>query len=336
MTVRYQDYYEILGVKRDASQKEIKGAYRKLARKWHPDLHTGKKQEEAEEKFKKINEAYEVLSDPEKREKYDRLGENWRMGDEFTSPPGWGGNGTHFHSTGDFEQGDLGGFSDFFDSLFGGEHRRTYRQDAGGYYSRAVRGQDIESEIEVSIEEAFRGGTRAISLSSGRVCPDCQGRGVKGRSFCSTCGGTGNIAGRKTLEVKIPSGVSEGSIIRLKNQGGEGYNGGARGDLHLKVRILPHPIFSLKGNDLESEVVVRPEQAVMGDKVNTRTIDGNVNVTIPAGSHSGQRMRLKGKGMPRRGGGRGDHYIKIMIDIPRDLSEEEKKLYSSLKNLRRK
>lgn len=186
------------------------------------------------------------------------------------------------------------------------------------------------------MEEAYHGGTRSISLSSNKTCPECQGQGIVDRRFCSRCGGTGNIPERKNLEVKIPSGVGEGSVIRLKNQGGEGYAGGSRGDLHLKVRISPHPIFTLKGHDLESEVALRPEQAVIGDKVSAVTIDGNVNVTIPAGSHSGQKMRLKGKGMPKKGGGRGDQYLLLKIDIPQDLSEEEKHLYASLKDLRRK
>lgn len=336
MAVQYQDYYKVLGVERDASAKDIKAAYRKLARKWHPDLHTGqKKKDEAEEKFKQINEAYEVLSNPENRSKYDRLGQNWRNGDNFTPPPDWG-EGVHYYRSGDFDSGDMGGFSDFFETLFGGSHRRTAGQDMGGFNTRPMRGQDIESEIQVTLEEAYNGGTRSLSLTSSKACSECQGRGIVDHGFCSRCGGTGNIPERKNLEVKIPSGVSEGSIIRLKNQGGDGYAGGSRGDLHLKVRISPHPVFTLKGTDLESEVLVRPEQAVIGDKVNAVTIDGNVNVTIPPGSHSGQKMRLKEKGMPNKGGGRGDHYLVVKIDIPRDLTEEEKQLYASLKDLRRK
>ena len=230
----------------------------------------------------------------------------------------------------------MGGFSDFFETLFGTGRRSTAGADRGGFNNRPMRGQDIESEIEVSLEEAYHGGTRSISLSSSRACSECGGRGIIDRSFCSRCGGTGSIPDRKNLEVKIPAGVSEGSIIRLKNQGGEGYAGGSRGDLHLKVRFSPHPVFSVRGYDLESQVIIRPEQAVVGDKVSAITIDGSVNVNIPPGSRSGQKMRLKGKGMLNKGGERGDHYLVINIDIPRDLSEEEKKLYVSLMDLRRK
>jgi curved DNA-binding protein len=335
MAVKYQDYYEVLGVARDASAKDIKGAYRKLARQWHPDLHSGKKKEEAEENFKQINEAYEVLSNEEKRSKYDRLGKNWRNGDSFTPPPDWG-DGSFYYTTSDFNSGDLGGFSDFFASLFGSGRQGAAGPDRNSSSSRPMRGQDIESDLEVTLEEAYHGSTRSISISSSRVCSECQGRGIIHRGFCSRCGGTGSVPERKNLEVKIPSGVSEGSIIRLKNQGGEGYGGGSRGDLHLKVRFSPHPVFTVKGHDLESEITLRPDQAVIGDKISAAAIDGSVSVNIPPGSYSGRKMRLKGKGMPKKGGGRGDHYLLIKIDLPKDLTEDEKELYASLMALRRK
>jgi len=333
MAVPYQDYYEILGVGRNATEKEIKAAYRKLARKWHPDLHTGKQKKEAEEKFKQINEAYEVLSDPEKRAKYDRLGSNWRAGQDFEPPPDMGDlGGWHFYTAGDFEPGlGRGGFSDFFEMLFGGA-RAAGRPSAAA--RGPVRGQDLESEIELTLEEAYRGTTKALQVSGATVCPECGGTGVRERRFCARCGGTGTLPETKTLEVKIPAGIRAGGRIRLKGQGGEGLGPGPRGDLYLKVRILPHPVFNVSGNDLEVQLVLTPDQAVLGDKVSVPTIDGPVTVTVPAGSRAGTRLRLRGKGLPGKGGGRGDQYVRLVIDLPAALSDEEKKLYQQLRALR--
>lgn len=334
MAVQFQDYYEILGVKRDADEKAIKAAYRKLARKWHPDLHRGKKQQEAEERFKKINEAYEVLSDPEKRSKYDRLGANWRAGDNFDAPPDM--DGVHFYTSSNFSPEDLGGFSDFFATLFGsGAARQPFTGRHGGYEA-SRRGQDIESSMELTLEELFHGGTKSLRLSTSVLCPNCQGSGISGRGICTRCGGTGGVPEQKTLEVKIPPGIGEGSRIRLKGQGGEGMGGGARGDLYLKVHVLPHPTFSLKGQDLETEITVRPEQAVLGDKVQVPTLEKPLMVNVPPRSHNGQRLRLKGRGMPARDGLKGDLYARLKIDIPRDLSEEERELYNRIQEIRKR
>ncbi|NPV89295.1 MAG: J domain-containing protein [Firmicutes bacterium] len=342
MAVTYQDYYEILGVKRDASESDIKAAYRKLARKWHPDLHTDKKKAEAEEKFKKINEAYEVLSDPEKRSKYDRLGSNWRMGQDFEPPPDM--DGVRYYTSADFGDEFPGGFSDFFETLFGGQRfsgAEGFRRGdgfgrAGGFSRGPVRGHDAESEIELSLEDAYHGITRTVQISGEAVCPDCRGSGTQGRGFCTRCGGTGTLSDVKTLEVKIPPGVHEGNRIRLKGRGGEGLAGGERGDLYLKVHILPHPIFNVKGSDLETEMVVFPDQAVLGDKVTVPTLDGSVSVSVPSGSHAGTKLRLRGKGLPLKGGGRGDQYVKLVIDTPDSVSEKEKKAYQHLRDLRTK
>ncbi|MCL6448600.1 MAG: J domain-containing protein [Armatimonadetes bacterium] len=329
MAVPYQDYYEILGVARNATEKEIKAAYRKLARKWHPDLHTGRQKKEAEEKFKQINEAYEVLSDPEKRAKYDRLGSNWRAGQDFEPPPDMGDG--YFYSTGDFEPGLRSGFSDFFEMLFGGI-RSAGRSAAAA--RGPVRGQDVESEIGLTLEEAYRGTTKTLQISGSKVCPECGGTGVRDRRFCARCGGTGTLPDLKTLEVKIPAGVREGSQIRLKGQGGEGLGGGPPGDLYLKVRILPHPVFTVRGDDLEVQAILTPDQAVLGDKVSVPTLDGPVTVTVPPGSRAGTRLRLRGKGLTRKGGGRGDQYVRIVIDVPASISEAEEKLYRQLRALR--
>ncbi|MDD2620734.1 MAG: DnaJ C-terminal domain-containing protein, partial [Syntrophomonadaceae bacterium] len=271
MAVSFRDYYETLGVKRDADPKAIKSAYRKLARKWHPDLHSGKKKEEADEKIKQINEAYEVLSDAEKREKYDRLGSNWRNGEQFDSSPF--GEGTYY-STSNLNPEDMQGFSDFFSVLFGSQARSpggARRQ--GSFYEGPMRGQDIESSIDLTLEEAYHGVSKALQLSSSHICPECRGSGLQGQGFCRHCGGTGSISEPHNLNVKIPAGVYEGSSIRLKGQGGAGIGGGEKGDLYLKVHLLPHPIFKVKGIDIESEVTVRPEQAVLGDKITVATLD---------------------------------------------------------------
>lgn len=328
MAVAYQDYYEILGISRDASAKDIKAAYRKLARQWHPDLHTGKQKEEAEEKLKRINEAYEVLKDSEKRAKYDRLGKNWQAGQDFGFSPDM--DGVHFYSSGNINPEDLGGFSDFFTSIFGAQ------RGAGStpYTSGSRRGQDIETNLELRLEELYQGGSKSIRLASRQICPDCQGLGRQDRGFCSRCGGTGSLPEEKSLEIKIPAGVYAGSTIRLKGQGGQGMGGAAPGDLYLKISLLPHPVFQVKERDLETKLSLRPEQAVLGDKVTVPTLEGSVNVTIPAGSHNGTRLRLKGKGLPLKEGGRADQYILIQIDTPRDLSEEELELYRKLREIR--
>ncbi len=327
MAVTFRDYYEILGVSRDADEKKIKAAYRKLARKWHPDLHSGKDKEKAEEKFKEINEAYEVLSDSEKRAKYDRLGSNWRNGDQFDP----GDMGSSYYYSSDFNPQDFQGFSDFFASIFGGNPggRRT----STSFYDGPMRGQDIESEIELTLEEAYHGGSKSLQLSAGSLCPQCSGRGITGRSICSRCGGTGSIPSTRTIEVKIPPGVFEGSSIRLKGQGGEGTADGQRGDLYLKVRLLPHPVFTVKGRDIETEITLRPDQAVLGDKVTVPTLERSVNLTIPPGTVSGRRLRLKGKGLPTRDGNHGDQYVKININIPADISEDEKELYRKIREI---
>lgn len=324
MAVTYQDYYEILGVSRGATEKEIKAAYRKLARQWHPDLHTGKDKDKAEEKFKKINEAYEVLSDPGKRAKYDRLGANWKAGQDFSPPPDM--EGFQFYTgTGS------NGFSDFFETIFGGGDifGRRARRPRG-----PVPGQDVESELELTLEEAYRGGEKALQMSAREICPACAGEGMAGYVFCNRCGGTGMTGSLKTLAVKIPPGVSDGSRIRLKGQGGEGLSGGPPGDLYLKVRLLPHPVFRVEGSDLESEVVLRPDQAVLGDQVTVPTLDGPVKMKVPPGARAGQRLRLRGKGMPY-GGGRGDQYVRVKIDIPDRLTAEEDQLYRQLASLRK-
>jgi len=336
MATNYKDYYSILGVERTAGEKEIKAAYRKLARKYHPDLQTGKDKQAAEEKFKEINEANEVLSDPEKRAKYDRLGANWRDGQQWQPSPDM--EGFHFYTGGTdgAESFGSGGFSDFFEALFGragraggARYEETYRQP------RAMRGQDSESELLLTLEEAYHGGEKSLRLFTRDVCDACLGSGHTSGGFCPACAGTGSKTSEKTLAVKIPAGVAEGGKIRLKGQGGQGINGGPSGDLYLKFKFQPHPNFTLNGSDLETIVTVTPEQAVLGGKVSVPTLDGSVLLTIPEKTRSGQRLRLRQKGWPKKDGTRGDLYAKIRIDIPPSLSAEEIELYRSLAQIKK-
>src|SRR5712692_3344480 len=327
MAVKFRDYYEVLGVSKTATEDEIKQTYRKLARKYHPDVNPGDKS--AEEKFKEINEAYEVLSDADKRKKYDRLGQNWKAGEEFRPPPNWeSGVNVEYGDFGDLFGAGRGssGFSDFFESLFGG--RRSARGGAGF----AMRGQDIEAEIPLTLEEAHRGGTRSITLQSIETCPDCHGSGIKdGKTPCPTCHGAGVIRRPKTLEVTIPAGVRDGSVIRLAGQVEPGGNGAAAGDLFLRVRIQPHRLFTIAGgDDVQVELPVAPWEAALGAKVMVPTLDGTVEMKIPPGAQGGQRLRLRGQGLNRRGGGRGDEYAKIKIVIPPKLAPKEKELFEKL------
>ncbi|HKP88064.1 MAG TPA: DnaJ C-terminal domain-containing protein [Blastocatellia bacterium] len=326
MAVKFRDYYEVLGVPKTATEDEIKKAYRKLARKHHPDVNPGDKS--AEEKFKELNEAYEVLSDPEKRKKYDQLGQNWKAGSDFTPPPGWEGGGFDY---GDFDGGfgrgrGAGDFSDFFESIFGGS-RRGARAGAGF----RMRGQDVEAEISLALEEAHRGATRGISLQVNEACPDCKGTGEKDGKVCPTCRGAGVVRRAKNLDVTIPQGVRDGSVIRLSGQGEPGMDGGPPGDLFLRVRITPHPLFKIVGDDdVELELPVAPWEAALGASVSVPTLDGPVDMKIPPVTQGGRRLRLRGQGLNKRGGGRGDEYVRIKMVNPPKLTDKERELYEKL------
>jgi DnaJ-class molecular chaperone len=325
MAVKFRDYYEVLGLSKTATEDEIKKAYRNLARKHHPDVNPGDKS--AEEKFKEINEAYEVLSDPEKRKRYDHLGPDWKAGADFTPPPGWEGARVEYADFGDLFGGGRGssGFSDFFESLFGS--RRGARAGAGF----RMRGQDVEAEISLTLEEAHRGVTRTLTIQSTEVCPTCQGMGAKGDKTCPTCRGAGAVVRPKSLEVNIPAGVREGSVIRLAGQGEQGTNGATAGDLFLRVRISPHRLFNIVGeDDLQLEMTVAPWEAALGANITVPTLDGSVEMTIPAGAQGGQRLRLRGQGLAKRSGGRGDQYVKIKIVIPPRLNARERELFEKL------
>ena len=298
MPVAFRDYYETLGVPRDASAEDIQRAYRKLARQYHPDV---SKEPDAEDRFKEISEAYEVLRDPEKRERYDRLGANWKAGQDVSGAPGvdfgdFGDAGGFRDVRVDF--GGAGGdFSDFFESIFGGRARaHGGGPRTAGFDGFSTRGADQEATLELSLEEAAAGGKRRISLADGR-----------------------------DYEVQIPPGVRDGQIIRLSGEGGQGVGGGPAGDLRLRVRIRPHPRFRVEGRDLHVTLPVSPWEATLGAEVDVLTLTGTARVKVPPGSSSGRRLRLRGEGMPG-----GDLYATVSIKVPKRLSDEERELFEQL------
>ncbi|MBI1859058.1 MAG: DnaJ domain-containing protein [Candidatus Melainabacteria bacterium] len=309
--VKYKDYYNILGVSRSSTEQEIKAAYRKLARKYHPDTNRGDKT--AEEKFKEISEAYEVLRDAEKRRRYDALGSGFRGGTEFKPPPGFDFN---FDFSKGFTQTSYDStFSDFFEMLFGDFKQSPFEhsfKDSATYSKRKIRGSDHSIDLPLAIEEAFKGTTRKIDIS------------VPGRES-------------KRLEVKIPPSVRDGSKIRMSGQGLEGKNGGEPGDLYLVVRMKQHPFYKITGDDVNSEISITPAEAVLGSEIEIPTLDGPVKLVIPKGTQSDKVLRLRGKGMKmQKENSRGDHFIKIKISIPQSISDEEKKLYKDLLSLQKK
>jgi curved DNA-binding protein len=316
MAVQFRDYYETLGVPKTASDDDIKKAFRKLARKYHPDVNKDKAT--AEEKFKQLNEAYEVLGDPEKRRKYDELGANWNQPGGFQPPPGWGGQpggGFRRSSPGDgggidFEFGGTG-FSDFFEAFFGGGRQAGF--GGGNPFAQrergAERGSDVEADIMVTLEEALHGSRRPISLRRG------------------------NSNKVESYQVKIPKGVHEGQRIRLAGQGEAGAGGGTSGDLFLRVRLARHPDFTVEGSDLVHEVKLPAWQAALGGELRVPTLEGQVRLKIPAGTQGEQRFRLRGHGLPTAGGSRGDLFVETQIQIPKKLSERERKIWSDLAEL---
>lgn len=312
--MEFKDYYAILGVSREASDEEIKKAFRRLAMQYHPDKATGDKKR-AEEKFKEINEAYEVLSDPEKRRRYDQLGTQWQAGAEFRPPPGWqagqwtyrtapGGAGFEFHFGGT-------GFSDFFEQFFGGRSPFGVPFDFGAEagVAESARGADIEGDIMVTLEEALRGATREITVR--RTDPR-----------------TGQTD-TQTYRVRIPPGVHEGQLIRLAGRGHEGPGG--PGDLYLRVRFAKHPDFRVRDRDLYYELPVAPWEAVLGARVPVPTLEATAMLTIPPGTTNGQQFRLRGLGLPGPDGQRGDLYVIIKIEVPDHVSGRERELWEQLR-----
>ena len=294
--MKYKDYYKILGVPRDAGEDDIKKAYRKLARKYHPDV---SKETDANEKFQEVSEAYETLRDKEKRAAYDSLGSGFRQGQDFRPPPDW------FERFGGGRSEDLGGvdLSELFESLgaFGratGFGRRGARRGP----AMAFPGEDFEVPVRLTLEEAFRGAERTVQLDGGR-----------------------------SFTARIPPGATDGQRLRLRGKGGTGANGGPPGDLYLQIHLEPHPLFRVSGHDLDLEVPLAPWEAALGAQVEIPTMTGRVTMKVPAGSKAGQKLRLAGKGLPKPGDGHGDLYAVLSIEVPHPLTDAEKRLFEELR-----
>lgn len=338
MATAPRDYYQILGVSRTASADEIKKAFRRLARQYHPDLHAGSKKAEMEKKFKELNEAQEVLSDPDKRKQYDQYGTDWEQAQAFTKAReqarsgGFGGPGGPWG----FEQ-DSGGqgaagsdhVSDFFESLFGNRGRRAGERDDIG-----TPGEDLETDVQLTLREVLTGVTKRVNLREPQTCSTCVGSGrLRGRP-CTTCQGTGTTTAQKTIEVRIPAGVQDGTRVRVAGKGRSGVYGGKRGDLYLHVAVLPDPIFRRHGSDLHATLPVYPWEAALGAEVTAPTLTEPVKVKVPAGSKADGKLRLKGKGLPSATGGYGDLFLTLQIVLPTGMSEEERILYERLSRQR--
>ena len=325
MATTERDYYQILGLSRGASNDEIKKAYRRLARQYHPDLHSGAKKSEMEKKFKEVNEAHEVLSDPDKRKKYDQYGAQWEQAEAFERARQQAGargqRGPEFAFEGE-------GFSDIFENLFGGRGRGAAGQ---GF---AMPGEDLETEVELTLREVLTGVTKRVSLQEPVPCSICQGTGrLRGRP-CPTCLGRGVRLETKTIEVKIPAGVQEGTRVRVAGKGQAGYNGGKRGDLYLQVLIKPDRIFHRQGSDLHVTLPVWPWEAALGADVMAPTLSEPVRVKVPPGSRAEGKLRLKGKGLPSASGGHGDLFLILQIVMPSSITEEDRKLYDQLSRVK--
>lgn len=296
--MEYKDYYQILGVPREANSDEIKKSYRKLARKYHPDV---SKEANAEEKFKELQEAYEVLKDPEKRKAYDQLGANWKSGQGFQPPPHWDFRGAQAQQADDF---DAGGFSDFFRDLFG--------QRATGGQGFKQRGQDQHSRLAISLNEAYHGAEKILQLQQTEINPQ-----------------TGQLENKiKSIKVKIPAGITTGQSIRLSGQGSPGFGGGPNGDLYIEISIAEDPHFTVEGKDIYLNLPLTPWEAALGSKISTPTLGGMVDLSIPEGSQTGNKLRLKGRGLP--GNPPGDQYVLLKVYVPKAKNEAEKALYEKM------
>jgi DnaJ-class molecular chaperone len=350
-TVDFKDYYRVLGVDRSADEKAIRSAFRQRAKEMHPDIN--RDDPKAEDNFKELNEAFEVLSDTGKRKMYDRFGEDWKRyqdagvsADDVRRGPGQPGPatnqdfGTWFAGNDGsftFESAESGGrFSDFFNLLFGAQQSATGRVRQAA--ARPRRGEDLEAPTTITLEEAAAGTKRRLSVRTPETCPFCKGSGEVRGGTCPRCDGAGTVDEMKELEVTIPKGVRTGSRVRISGKGGPGMSGGPPGDVYLVIKVIPHPRFERVGDDLVETVKVPLYAAVLGGEVVVPTIDGQVALTIPAGTQNGKQFRLRGKGMPKLGsttGETGDLRVRTEVVIPGQLSDQERTLFEQLRALDR-
>ncbi len=326
MATTERDYYQILGIPRSASADDIKKAYRRLARQYHPDLHSGGRKTEMERKFKELNEAHEVLSDPEKRKKYDQYGANWEQAEAFERARQEAQARARTAGGAEFSFGGAETFSDIFDTLFGGGGR------AGGGATRGVglQGEDLETDAVLSLREVLTGVTKRVRLTDRAPCSSCRGSGAQRGQPCPNCMGSGVRMETRSIDVKIPAGVQDGTRVRVAGKGASGINGGRRGDLYLHVHIESDGIFRRQGSDVHVTLPVWPWEAALGAEVMAPTLTEPVKVKVPPGSRADSKLRLKGKGLPTASGGHGDLFLTLQIVIPSSLSEEERRLYEQL------
>ena len=339
--MKFQDYYTTLGVARTASADEIKRAYRKLAKEWHPDRHPPHKRKDVEDKFKAIAEAHEVLSDPEKRKRFDALGEHWRHGQDFQGQPGGGGHRTVSPEEfarmfggaagGGGGMGGGGGFSDFFAQMFGDMF--AGRGGSGGGPGAGARGRgrpaathgaDAEAEIELKVGDALRGGKRSFALAVRVPCEVCDGEGQLDQRTCPSCGGLGSARREKTIELSIPKDARDGQVLRLRGLGEPGPGG--PGDLLLSLRLVADDVYRVRDEDVEADIVVAPWELLDGTSVDVAVPGGTATARLPAGTKPGQKLRLRGQGLARADGGRGDLLLVVRLGLPDDLSDRQKEL----------
>ncbi len=335
MSVKFQDYYEMLGVKKDTTPDKIKAAYRKLARKWHPDTYDGANKGEAEEKFKQISEAYEVLSDPQKRKKYDQLGAAWNAGphsDDWARRAG--GAQAKTMSPQEFEQIFGGrGFSDFFATFFGQEAASQFGRRPRRHDRFHDKGADVRATIRVPITLAVRGGSSTFSIDAQSPCTTCGGAGLLERDHpCPACGGLGRRTARRSVDVTIPADLRPGQTLRLKGLGEGGAKPGSAGDLYLTVEVSGDGVFEPRGQDVHAELPVSPWEAALGATITTQTLRGQVELKVPANSASGTKLRIKEQGLCGPRGHLGDLFVRLNIVTPEGLKPEQLELLRRLRD----